>query len=430
MTASAYHQPSTASVPPPSGCPVDHEWSPLSAEYLRDPYSISAHMRADGPAFYSETLGYLVINTMADIEAVFTDHETFASTNVQDPVFPLDPAAAAVLQAPDFNPVAVMSNRPEPDHGRIRVYTRAGFTNSRLKTIEPFIRRRTDQLIDHMLDIGSPTEFVQALAFPLPGETVFRFLGFPSADDELLKGWCLDRKSFSWGHPTGEKQVEIANHMLAYWRYCRDFVADKRANRGDDFTSELLNAHDADNGELSYREVESIVYGLSFAGHEAVTALLCNCLLCLLPRRDQWDQLCADPSLVVNAVEEVLRFESSQISWRRVTTKPVSLAGYDLPVGTKIFMNFAAANRQPDVFDQPDEFDIWRPNANKHISFGKGVHYCLGAMLAKIEARIVTSALAGRIPSLRLVAGQQITHSANITFRGPERLLLEWEGTR
>ena len=288
---------------------------------------------------------------------------------------PLGPVAAQVLQAPDFDPVAVMSNRPEPDHGRIRVYTRQGFSNSRLKTLEPFIRKRTDELIGQMLDVGSPAEFVASLAFPLPGETVFRFIGFPAADDDQLKQWCLDRKSFSWGHPTGDEQVDIATKMLAYWRYCREFVADKRDHRGDDFTSELLNAHDADNDELSYREVESIVYGLSFAGHEAVTALLCNCLLCLLPRRDQWDAVCADPTVTVNAVEEVLRFESSQISWRRVTTKLVALAGYDLPVGTKIFMNFAAANREPGVFEHPDDFDVHRRNANRHISFGKGVHY-------------------------------------------------------
>jgi cytochrome P450 len=154
---------------------------------------------------------------------------------------------------------------------------------------------------------------------------------------------------------------------------------------------------------------------------------LCNCLLSLLPRRDQWGELCADPSLTVNAVEEVLRFESSQISWRRVTTKPTTLGGFELPVGTKVFMNFAAAHRESDIFEEPGEFDLHRKNANRHIAFGKGVHFCLGAMLAKVEARIVTEAMSQRIPSLRLVADQQISHFPNITFRGPETLHLEWD---
>ena len=427
MTASAYHQPPGRAVAPPTGCPVDHRWNPLSPEYLRDPYGISARLRVDSPTFYAAQLGYVVINSMADIEAVFIDHETFASTNVQDPVFPLGDAAAAVLSAPDFDPVAVMSNRPEPDHARIRTYTRQGFSNRRMKTLEPFIQQRTDELVDEMLAAGSPAELVNALAFPLPGETVFRFIGFPAADDERLKNWCLDRKSFSWGQPTDAEQVDIAGKMLAYWRYCREFVADKREHRGDDFTSELLNAHDADNAELSYREVESIVYGLSFAGHEAVTALLCNCLLCLLPRRDQWEEISADPTLVADAVEEVLRFESSQISWRRVTTRPVTLAGFDLPAGTNIFMNFAAANREPEIFERPNDFDVHRANANRHISFGKGIHYCLGAMLAKVEARVVTATLAQRVPSLRLVPDQTISWFPNITFRGPNRLCVEWD---
>lgn len=427
MSASAYHQaPTGPGVAPPSGCPIDHQWSPLSPDYLADPYTASAHMRAEGPAFYSAELGHLVINRMADIDAVFIDHETYASSNVQDPLYPLSDAVAQILAPPDFAPIAVMSNRSQPDHGRIRVHTRQGFSHRRLKTIEPFISTRTETLIDEMLESGSPAEFVQALAYPLPGETVFRFIGFPAQDDEHLKQWCLDRKGFAWGHPTDQEQVRIAGQLRDYWQYCCDFVADKRDSRGDDFTSELLNAHDADNDDLTYQEIESIIYGLSFAGHEAVTALLCNAMLCLLPRRDQWDELCADPSLINNATEEVLRFESSQVSWRRVTTRPTTLAGYDLPTGTKIFLNFAAANREPEYFENPDQFDLHRTNANQHISFGKGIHFCLGAMLAKVEARIVVGALARRIPSLRMVPGQKLTHFPNITFRGPERLLLEW----
>ena len=222
------------------------------------------------------------------------------------------------------------------------------------------------------------------------------------------KHWCSDRKAFSWGKPSPAEQVEIAEKLLAYWRYCRDFTAAKRDARDDDFASELLDAHDADPEELTYREVESIIYGLSFAGHEAVTNLICNCLVCLLPRRDQWDELVADPALIPNAVEEVLRFESSQISWRRVTTQPTTLAGYEIPAGTQIFMNFASANRQPDVFDDPDTFDIHRANAAQHISFGKGIHYCLGANLAKFEAQLVLEALVERVPSLRLVGGPAV----------------------
>jgi cytochrome P450 len=421
-----YHQERPDHPAPPVGCPVHPTWSPLDPDYLDEPYAIAAALRDAHPVFYAETLGYLVVTEMDDLEAIFTDHETFASVNVQDPVFPLAPEAHAVLAADDFDPVAVMSNRPEPDHGRIRVHTRQGFSNRRLKTLEPFIRRRSHELIDRMLAGPSPTEFVEALAFPLPGETVFRFIGFPESDDELLKNWCGDRKAFSWGRPTPAQQVEIAEHMLAYWRYCREFTASKRQNRGDDLASELITAHETNPGDMSYREVESIIYGLSFAGHEAVTALICNTLQCLLPRRDVWAEICADRSLIPNAIEEVLRFNSSQISWRRLTTRDTIIGGHVVPAGTAIFMNFASANRQPDIWTDPDAFDIHRPNANRHISFGKGVHYCLGAKFAKLETQIVTEVLAERVPSLRLVEHQQFEYFPNITFRGPTRLEVEW----
>jgi cytochrome P450 len=422
----SYHEAPDMIVAPPAGCPVNHEWSPLNDDYLEDPYPIADQLRATSPIFFAEELGYVVVTRMEDIIEVFTKPEIYASTIVQNPVFPIGQAAADVLAAPDFDPVAVMSNRSEPDHRRIRVHTRAGFSRRRLKTLEPYIVRRSHELIDNMLAGANPTEFIEAFAFPLPGETVFRFIGFPESDDERLKNWCSDRKAFSWGRPTEREQVEIANKMVAYWKYCREFTAAKHKNPGDDFASELLAAHDADPTEISYREVESVIYGLSFAGHEAVTALLCNSLLSLLRRQEQWDELCADPSLIPNAVEEVARFESSQVSWRRITTQDTTLAGIDIPANTPIFMNFASANRQPDVFEDPTSFDIHRENANRNISFGKGIHFCLGAGLAKLEIRLVLEALTQRIPSLRLVEGQDIWSSPNITFRGPESLLVTW----
>ena len=427
MAGDKYHQERLETPPPPVGCPMHASWSPLNEDYLAEPYAIASHLRDAHPVFYAEELNYLVVTEMEEIERIFNDHETFASVNVQDPVFPLAPEAQQVLSAEDFNPVAVMSNRPEPDHGRIRKYTRQGFSNKRIKTLEPFMRRRGNQLIDAMLAAGSSAEFVDAFAFPLPGETVFRFIGFPEADDELLKQWCGDRKAFSWGRPTGDQQTEIAEQMLAYWRYCRKFTASKRADRGDDFTSELITAHEENPDDITYREVESVVYGLSFAGHEAVTSAICNTLQCLLPRREVWAEICADPTLIPNAVEEVMRFNSSQISWRRLTTADTTVGGYDVPAGTAIFMNFASANRQADIFENPDEFDIHRPNAAHNISFGKGVHYCLGARFAKFETQVMTEILADRIPSLRLVEDQSESYFPNITFRGPTTLHIAWD---
>ena len=127
------------------------------------------------------------------------------------------------------------------------------------------------------------------------------------------------------------------------------------------------------------------------------------------------------------ALEEVLRYESPQTSWRRVANTDTEVAGVPVPAGTNIFMSLAAANHQPDIFDNPGDFDIHRPNARNHISFGKGIHFCLGARLARLEATVALEVLTERIPSLRLVEDQSLKRFGNITFRGPRELLVAWD---
>ena len=189
----------------------------------------------------------------------------------------------------------------------------------------------------------------------------------------------------------------------------------------------MLEAHAANPDDLSYAEVESIIYGLSFAGHEIVSNFLSNTLLCLLPRRDDWAAIRNDSKLIPNALEEVLRFESPQTSWRRVTNVDTHIAGVDIPAGTHVFLSLGAANHEQALFEAPASFDMQRKNARKHISFGHGIHFCLGARLARLEGAIAVEALAERIPSLRLVPEQDLHYSANITFRGPRALYVDWD---
>jgi cytochrome P450 len=407
---------------------MDSAFSPFSDAYVTDPYADLLSRRTETPVFYSDALNMVVLTRMEDIVEVFTNPDIYSSENVQDPVFPLSQETVQVLSAPDFNPVAVMSNRQEPDHKRIRQYTKKGFSNRRMKVLEPYIRRRSHELIDELVAAGSPADFAAMFAVPLPGDTIFRFIGFPEHDDDQLRAWCGDRLAFSWGQPTPEEQVAIANKMLAYWRYCRRFTADKAAKRGDDFASELLADHEANPDDLSYREVESIIYGLSFAGHEPVTLMLLNSLLCILPRRDEWSELVTDPTLIPGALEEVLRYESPQIGWRRVTNHDTTLGGIEIPKGTRIMLALGAANHQPDIFEDPTTFDIHRTNSRNNISFGKGIHYCLGAKFARFEAKVALEVLVERLPSLRLAAGQdELTRIANISFRGPTSLVVEWD---
>ena len=426
MSENDYHQIRTAPASAPAGCPVDHTFTPLMDDYVADPYPIANRMREETPIVYAEEMGFVVASRMDHITEVFLDPEVYSSENVQDPVWPLCEEAAAILADPGFDPVAVMSNRQEPDHGRIRQFTKKGFTNRRNKVLEPYIRSRAEELVDEMIAGGSPADFIASVALPLPGEVVFRFMGFPEEDYPKLKAWCGQRLAFSWGHPTPEEQVEIAEKMVAYWQYVKAFTEAKQDDPADDFASELLADHAEHPDLLSYREVESILYGLSFAGHEPVTLLLGNALANLLPRRDDWNALCADPDLIPNALEEVIRYDSPQIGWRRITTTDTTLGGVDIPAGTQVYLNLGAANHDPDEFPEPEVFDIAREKARNHISFGKGNHYCLGVRFAKFEAKVVMEVLTDKLPTLQLAGGHDFETFPNISFRGPSRLDVTW----
>jgi cytochrome P450 len=407
---------------------VDCEFSPFRPGYLRNPYPELENLNAERPIFYSTELQSLVVTRMDQILEIFRNPDVFSSANVQDPVFPLCERAAKILAAKDFDPVAVMSNRQPPDHTRIRKYTREGFSGRRIRILEPYIRKLSHKLIDHMLAQGPPIEVVDALTHPLPGSIIFRLIGFPESDDAELMCWTANRLAFTWGKPSDDEQVEIAGNMLRYWRYCRNFVARRAESRADDLTSELLAAHEQNSDELGYCEVESVIYGLSFAGHEIVSNFIANALLCLLPDRTTWEALCADPDLIPKALEEVLRCESPQTSWRRIATRDTRIGDVEIPAGTRIFLSLGAANHEKSMFPSPSDFDMHRENSGKHISFGHGIHFCLGARLARLEGRIAIESLTERIPGLRLVADQEYRYSSNITFRGPRELYVEWDG--
>jgi cytochrome P450 len=230
-----------------------------------------------------------------------------------------------------------------------------------------------------------------------------------------------------WGRPNEDEQVRLAQGMTAFWRYAESLVASRAEQPRDDFTSDLLLARDGDLPALNHQEVTTIVYALLFAGHETTTGLIGNAMRRLLTERPAWGEICGNPALIPNAIEEVLRFDSSVIAWRRRTTQAVEIGGVPVPAEANLLLLLGSANRDSAVFEDPERFDIHRQNAREHLSFGHGAHFCLGAPLARLEARVVLEELSARLPSLRLVPGQTLRFQPNTTFRGPLSLLVEWD---
>ena len=183
---------------------------------------------------------------------------------------------------------------------------------------------------------------------------MFSFMGVPEADWAQLKEWCGSRASLAWGRPTPDEALHHAQQMVAYRRYLRELVAAKATDRGDDFASALLEIHDEDPEALTQEEVASILFSLSFAGHETTNNLIGNCVRRLLEVPERWARLVGEPALIPGAVDEMLRFDPSVPVWRRVTKRPVTLGGVDLPEGAKLFLWLAAAGRDADVFPEPE----------------------------------------------------------------------------
>ncbi len=190
----------------------------------------------------------------------------------------------------------------------------------------------------------------------------------------------------------------------------------------DDLTSDLIAIHNEDPGRLTLDEISSILFSLSFAGHETTTGLIGNTVRRLLEHPDVWAAVVARPDAVPAAIDETLRFDPPVPVWRRITTRPVTVGGVALPEGAKLFLWLAAAGRDASAFADPDRFDLDRTNAGEHLAFGKGLHYCLGANLGKLEARIAITELASRYPRLELASGQELSFHPNISFRGPASL--------
>src|SRR4051794_27804311 len=216
-----------------------------------------------------------VVTRYADVEQVFLDPDSFSAANAQLPIHPLVPEAQQILLDGGHRPQPSMVSLDRPDHTRLREPTARALTPRRVRDMESRIRSIARALLDR-IDSSQPFDLVAALTFPLPASVVFSFMGVPEADWPRLKKWSGSRAALAWGRPTPDEQIEHARGMAAYRRYLRELVAAKAGDRGDDFASALLEIHDEDPEALTHEEVASILFSLSFAGHETTNNLIGN----------------------------------------------------------------------------------------------------------------------------------------------------------
>ncbi|WP_417562965.1 cytochrome P450 [Microbacterium sp.] len=407
------------------GCPVDHHgFEPFTQ---KDPFPAYARLRADEPVMYDERIGYWVVTRYHDVKAVFEDWETFSSENAQAPVRARGPQATQIMKDGGFTAYSGLSARVPPDHTRIRAIAQRAFSPRRFKAMEPGIRESVKRALADMLAAPDRTgDFLVDVAYTIPTVTILTLLGVDPAMVPTYKRWSDSRAAMTWSDLSDEEQIPHAHNLVEYWNEMQRLVAEAHADHRDSLIGDIVAAQDA-GGEISDHEIASICYSLLFAGHETTTTLMANSIRVLLSHRASWDALVADHSRIPAAMDEILRYSGSIVAWRRRATKAAEIGGVAVPAGADILLVMGSANRDADVFDDPETFDIGRENARSHLSFGFGIHYCLGNMLAKLQNRIMLEETTAAVPSLRLADGADIDFRHNLSFRVPTSVPVTWE---
>ncbi len=375
----------------------------ITEEFVRDPYPILQLLQSEAPVYWSESIGGWIITRYEDILVTFRDVAHFSNEGrLGKAVDYLTPEQRA-----NFGPFehhyatkSLLHSDP-PEHTRLRSLMTKAFTPRVVEAMRPRIQAIVDELLDQALDSGE-VDIISDLAGPLPALVMAEIFGVPPEDCKYFKQWADDILAFQGiNRPSIEVLERSQRGIVDIRAYLADLIADRRLHPGDDLLSQLVIA-ETEGQHLSALELLASCVTLLVAGHETTLSLIGNGLLTLLHHPDQLEQLRQDPTLMPEAIEEMLRYESPVSRQPRFIKQDVVLGGQQLRQGQMAFQFLNAANRDPAYFPDPDRFDIRRQN-NKHLGFGLGIHFCIGAPLSRVEGPIAIEAVLRRMPTLRFL---------------------------
>lgn len=385
-------------------------------QFHQDPYPLYERMRQKHPVYRSsEGIWYLTRYT--DVEAAIRDlrlskdHARMRDWHVRrtgrhDLGRLRDRFGRSMLHA------------DPPQHTRLRQLANKAFTARRTEGLRARIEAIVNGLLDAAVAAGPTMDLITALAYPLPITVICELFGVPPGDHDIVKAWCRQLvNQTKTVHTLNFERIEQAANEFE--EYLRNLINKRRTEPANDIISALIAA--ANSGDqLTGNELISTCYLLLVAGHETTVNLIGNGTLALLQHPDQLRQLQQDPTLICSAIEELLRYDNPVQRVTRIVVGQVKVGGYIIGDGELVSPVLAAANRDPDCFPDPDQLDLRRTN-NRHLSFGYGPHFCLGAPLARLEGEMAIGALIRRLPTLRL-ATETITWRPKPAFRGLEAL--------
>jgi len=405
-------------IQPPKGAPLFNPWTP---EFIADPYSFYHRLRATEP-MHLTPFGFHVASRHADVTTILRD-KRFGKDFIGRMTRRHGPQ---IMEEPVYRSMSHwMLQLDPPDHGRLRGLVVRAFTARRIEDMRPRIQAIVDAIIDRVAPRGQ-MDLIADFAFRLPVTVICDMLGIPAGDREVFfnssraGGRLLDLAPLSGAEIKEQNSFNLA--MAEYFRRLFDL---RRREPGDDLTTQLVQAEEHGD-KLSNEELTANIILLFGAGHETTVNLIGNGLLALYRNPDQLQLLQDDPSLTANAVEELLRYDSSVQVTSRTTLEDVDeIGGIPLAKGQSVICLLGAANRDPAAYTEPDRLDITRADV-RPLSFGGGVHYCVGAQLARLEGEIAIATLLRRLPNLRLHDLDRPDWRQTFVLRGLNKLPASW----
>ncbi len=375
----------------------------ISQETKRHPHAFYGKLREQGPLTYITDF-YGMGNAW-----IATNYDD-ALTILRDPRFTKDRRKVAPPQDEQRSPqeqtfLAIMQNMltvDPPDHTRLRGLVSKAFTPRMIGQLRPRIQQITDELLDAVQERGA-MDLITDFAFPLPITVISEMLGIPATDRQQFRTWT---QTIVGSNEPPEQEEARASAVGAFLHYIKTLLAEKRVHPGNDLTSNLVQVEE--NGDtLSENELTSMIFLLLIAGHETTVNLIGNGTLALLQHPDQMQRLQHDPALITSAIEELLRYTAPvSFSDERWASEDIPMHGEVIRKGEMVYAVLIAANADPQQFTDPEALDLARQE-NQHLAFGKGIHYCLGAPLARLEGQIAFATLLQRLPNLRLASNPE-----------------------
>jgi len=413
----------------PNGCPISRraaEFDPFEDAYQQDPPEYLRWARAKEPVFYSPKLGYWVVTRYDDIKAIFRDNVTFSPSIALEKITPTSQKANEVLASYNYAMNRTLVNEDEPAHMVRRRVLMEPFTPEALKHHEPMVRQVTRKYVDRFINHGR-ADLVDQMLWEVPLTIALHFLGVPEEDMDTLRQYSIAHTVNTWGRPKPQEQIKVAHAVGNFWQLAGK-ILDKM--RKDPDGPGWMRYGIRKQAEYPDVVTDSYLHSMMMAGivaaHETTANATANAVKLLLQHPGAWREICEDPGLIPNAVEECIRYNGSVAAWRRIATRDTRVGGIDISAGARLLIVMSSANHDERHFEDPDLFDIRRDNSSEHLTFGYGSHQCMGKNLARMELQIFLEELTRRLPHIRL-AQQKFTYLPNTSFRGPEHLWVEWD---